>query len=167
MWTPENKVLDVVNVVDNLLAYIGDNQTDALEWANGGTPMDDFASLYPNAPGRLISKFPALICLSQAYETDLTGDLLIAGLELKFEGAVTGPNLDDLTLNTKRYAMAVESMLANVPSATLSAGATNTIQATLFEIGTAFDLTGQLKTANSFLAIFQTKAIYKITGAAF
>lgn len=160
-WAPQYKVADVTEVVDNLITYFEANQSDALEWA--GVEDGGFARFYPNAPGRLISKFPSLVFLDQRYETDLSGDALLVGLELRMEGCVTGGNLDTLTLTTKRYAMAMESMLANVPSATL----TDSGHATLFEIETGYDLAGQLKNANSFLAIFGIRCLYKIVASAY
>jgi len=165
VWTPTSNVFDLTLVVDNLLSYIAANNGAALRWANGGVALPEFVYLYPNAPGRLISKFPALIVIDQAYQTSLDSDILIAALQLKFEGCVSGPNLDELVLKTKKYAMALESMLANVPSATITGSATK--HGALHEIGSNFDLTGQLKHANSYLAIFQTKCLYKLEMVAY
>lgn len=169
MWPPDNerKVFDLTGVVENILDYIEEFNEDALGWANDGTALAPFESLYPNAPGRLITMFPSLVCLSQKYETDLKGDVLIAALELKFEGCVAGHQLDDLVLNTKKYAMAVESMLTNIPSEDLTAGYLNPTHGALMEIGSSFDLTGQLQNATNYLAIFQTSALYQFTMAAF
>lgn len=167
-WPPTNekKVFDFTGAVENILDYIEEWNEDALEWA-GANPATPFERLYPNAPGRLITEFPSLICLDQRYETDLEGDILLGGLELKFEGCVTGANLDDLVLRTKQYAMAVESMLSNIPNEDLTAGFKNSTNGSLFEIESAFDLTGQLQTASSYLAIFQTKCSYQFKTSAF
>lgn len=162
-WEPTAQVFDFTQTVANLLEYISDNGSDAIDWASGDTSLPGFAKLYPNAPGRLIQEFPALVVLSQDFETDLTGDVLTAGLRLKFESFVSGPNLDDLVLTAKKYAMALESMLANIPSDTLGAGTF----ASLFEIGTALDVSGQFQQGNSWLAIFQTTCVYRVNTAAY
>lgn len=166
-WPPPNerKVFDFTGVVENILDYIEEYNEEALVWA--GAPAVPFETLYPNAPGRLITQFPTLVCLAQGYETDLQGDALLAGLALKFEGCVTGPHLDDLVLTTKKYAMAVESMLANISSEDLTAGFKNTTTGALIEIASDFDLAGQLQDATNYLAIFQTKCAYQFITAAY
>lgn len=168
-WPPANeaKVLDVTVIVDNLLGYIEEFGADALAWANGGTALTDFALLLPNAPGQLVTQFPCLVAISQDFEADLHGEVLRGGLEVKFEGCVTGSNINDLTLDAKKYALAVESMLTNISSEDLTAGALNAMTGQIWEIGTSFDLAGQLQNANSYLAVFQVKATYRLTGAAY
>jgi hypothetical protein len=105
--------------------------------------------------------------LAQSSETDLTGDALLGGLELTLEVTITGGDADQLVLDTKIYAKAVESALANVPSATLTAGSSPAITAALFEVKTAFDILRGHKTANSFMQIFQTRALYQLITPAF
>lgn len=166
-WTPTIQVVDATRPVENLLAYIEEYGADAIQWANGGTALPDFATLYSNASGRLGTQFPLLMVLNQQMETDLTGDALVAGLEITLEGAVTGSDTDELVYTSKAYAMAVESMLANISSDDLMAGSYKSTHAALFELRTVFDILHGFKTANSWLQIFQTKVIYKLTTSAF
>lgn len=165
-FTPTNKVFDITPIAENILNYVEEFGAEALELAEGD-PLPEWDSLFPNAPGRLITAFPALVCMDQAYETDMTGDLLRGGLELTFEGCVTGPNLDDLVWNTKRYAEAFEWLLANIQSEDLTFGCKYTTTGKLLEVSSVLDSAGQLQNANSFLAVFKTKCLYQLSMAAF
>lgn len=165
-WTPRTNVIDLTQVADNLLGYVGENDSDALLWANGSA-LPEFAAFYTNASGRLQTIFPSLMVLSQDAETDLTGDILISGLQLTLEGTVSGSNADDLVAATKMYAKAVESMLANIPSATLMAGSSPHQEASLFEIETKFDILRGQQAPSAFLQIFQIRCVYRITAAAY
>ena len=169
-WTPRIKVPDLTGVVDNLLGYIRDNQADAHEWANG-SPMKDYAALYPNAAGRLTTKFPQLLVIDQEHKGEEgksdDGELLVIRLALTFEGAVTGNNADTLVNTAKAYGMALESMLVNIPGATLCAGMTNTTHGVCMTYQTVYDvLKGTGKTGSTWLQIWQTQVEYELTGEA-
>lgn len=161
-WTPELNVVDLTPVIDNLLGYIGGNQTDALTWANGGTGLDDM-TLYSNAAGRLASQYPQLIVLTQSDEGELESDtLLTTEFRIRLEVAVMG-TADELPAKAKTYDLAVRSMLVNIPNATMTAGMKTTTRlwkrdwpATVYDILRG----GTGKQANSFLQIFQTEATY-------
>lgn len=169
-WAPDKQVIDLSGVVDNLLGYIETNQAEAHEWANG-SPMNDYAALYPNATGRLSTKFPQLIVLDQEHqgedkETE-SGDVLMITLALTLEGAITGSNADDLVVTAKKYAYGLESMLINIPSATLTGSAS--ITGIPMGYQTAYDiLKGHGgKTAANWLQIFQTRCEYRLITSAF
>lgn len=165
-WAPETNVVDLRLAADNILGYIGDNQSEAHAWANGGTALPDYQKLYSNAAGRLGSLFPSLMILDQEDEGEEAetenGDVLLTGLKLTFECTVTGSDPDELVLTTKKYDMALKSMLANIPSATITANGLVTAHAWVKQIGTKYDILRGQKTANSFLQIFQTQVIYKL-----
>jgi TRAP-type mannitol/chloroaromatic compound transport system substrate-binding protein len=165
-WAPTKQTVDLTQIVDNLLAYIDAQDADALEWANGDPGLAEFAGLYSNATGRVQTKFPQMVVLTQTIETDLAGDILIAGYQLVLETAVTGANADELATNTKIYGKAVESMLSNIPSATLTANSSPAITATLFELETRYDETRRLPTPG-FIQLFQTRAVYRLMQAAY
>src|SRR4051812_38784505 len=116
-WPPQSKanVFDVAPLADNLLGYIESNQTDALAWANGGSGLADFAKFYTNASGRMQTTFPSLLILGQRIESDLE-EAMQADWQLVLEGAISGPNTDQIVADAKRYGQALESMLANIPS---------------------------------------------------
>src|SRR3954470_13382744 len=101
VWTPKANVIDLTQVADNLLGYIEANQTDALIWANGGTGLDDFAKFYTNAVGRLQTQFPSLMILTQRAEADLSGEILLSGLEITLEGTIAGKDTDSLVRDAK------------------------------------------------------------------
>lgn len=174
-WTPKEQVLDLTPIIDNLLGYIEANDADALAWANGGDAMDEFAGLYPNASGRLATKFPQLIVLDQEIRVQIggsenEGDILIGTLALTLEGAVMGKDVDPLVQDAKVRAKAVESMLMNIPLATLAAGCSPAItSAVCMGYQTAHDqVKGQGgKSASSWLQIWQTRAEYQLTADAF
>lgn len=161
-WTPPTNVIDLSQIADNLLGYIEANQEDALEWANSGPGLNPFAKLYTNASGRLQTIFPSLMILSQTCETDLSGSTLIAGLELALEGTIGGPNADELVADTKKYAKAMESMLANIPSADLTANSDPAMTAELFEIETRLDILRGQARPTAFLQIFQTRCVFRL-----
>jgi len=167
VWNPSKQVIDVSPVVTNLLAYIASNQTDALIWANGGAGLADFAKFYPSASGRLGSIFPHLMVIDQEDEGEdaetENGDVLLTGLRLRLEGAVTGADADELAVTAKIYDTAVKSMLVNIPGATLTGSqATNAYP---IQMGTVFDVVGKYKT--SYIQVWQTSIIYKLIASAF
>jgi hypothetical protein len=166
-WTPRKQVIDLTPIADNLLGYIGTNDADSLEWANEGPGLDQFAKLYTNASGRLQTQFPSLMVLSQEMETDLAGEVLVSGVQLTLEATITGPDADTLVADTKKYARAVESMLANIPSATLTANCSPAHQANLVEIETRLDILRGQANPSAFLQIFQTRCVYRLTAPAF
>lgn len=169
-WAPTKQVIDLSGVVDNLLEYIETNQADAHLWANG-EPLDDYKALYPNATGRLSTKFPHLIVLDQEHKGEDTdteqGEVLAITLVLTLEGAVTGSNVDTVVNNAKKYALALESMLMNIPSATLTGSAS--VHGYCAGYQTASDLFKAHggKTASSWLQIFQTRCEYRLITSAF
>jgi hypothetical protein len=164
-WAPQKQVIDLSQIADNLLGYIEANQVEVLDWA--GDNLNPFAKFYTNASGRLQTIFPSLMILSQTCETDISGDILVAGLELTLEATIGGPNADELVANTKLYAKSVESMLANIPSATLTANSDPIMTAALFEIETRLDILRGQQSPTAFLQIFQTRCVFRLTASAF
>lgn len=165
-WAPTNQVVDLTTLIDNWLAYVEANCQDALEWANGGSPgLQEFQVLYSNLTGRLQTIFPQHMVIAQTVETDLAGDILIAGWQLVLETAIAGPDADELATNTKRYGRAIESMLSNIPSATLTANSSPTMHAALFELETRYDETQ--RSTPGFIQVFQTRAVFRLTQSAY
>lgn len=159
-WDPQFKVIDQRPLAANILSYISDNQTDALNWANGGPGLDDFAKFYTNASGRLQTQFPCLMVLSQGLGTDLTGDGLQSAFQIVLEGAVSGTDPDTLVDNTKRYAMAVESMVLNMPSDEFTLGANQYHKGFVIEIETIHDVVTRI--TSGFLQVFQVRLTFNI-----
>jgi hypothetical protein len=168
VWSPKLNVVDLTLTVDNLLAFIEANQTEALSWANGGPGLADFAAIYPNTIGWLKSKFPSLLVLGQADEGDggNEGSLVETRLGLRFETAVMGTP-DELPILTKKYDLALRSMLVNVPSATLIAGSATITRAYVSAWpASVYDRLREAGRGNSFLQVFQTSMEYTLITAA-
>lgn len=158
-WTPEFKVIDQRPLATNLLAFIETNQTDALAWANGGPGLADFAKFYTNASGRLQTQFPCLMVLSQGIGTDLE-DQLASAFQIVLEGAISGPDPDVLVDNTKRYAMAVESMVLNMTSDEFTENTNQYHKAIVTEMETRHDIVTRI--TSGFLQVFQVRLTFNI-----
>ena len=167
-WTPDAKVFDFRHIGQNLLDFVEANQQDALVWA-GGPGLKVFEKFYTNASGRLQTIFPSLMILDQTTTTDLE-DINEGDVALTFEATVTGGDADQLVADTKTYAMALESMLVNIPPASLMAGALITQRSYIVELATAFDITrgfGTGTTPTAFMQIFQTRVVYRLQASGY
>jgi hypothetical protein len=136
-WAPQKQVIDLSQIADNLLGYIEANQVEVLDWASNGDGLTPFAKFYTNASGRLQTIFPSLMILNQTCETDLAGD------------------------------KGIESILANIPSADLTANSDPIMTAALFEIETRLDILRGQQSPTAFLQIFQTRCVFRLTASAF
>lgn len=165
-YVPTKQVVDLTPLIDNLKAYVIDTDNEALAWANGGTGMTEFQEFFTNARGRTQTIFPQILVLTQTIETDLSGEILIAGWQVVLEVAVAGPDADDVATDTKRYGKAVESMISNIPSATLTANTSPAMNAFLHELETRYDETRAIPTPG-FIQVFQTRALFSLTQAAY
>jgi hypothetical protein len=167
-WNPTKQVIDLTGLVDNTLRYIGENQAEAIRWASG--ERLPAMTLYPSASGRLATKFPQLLVLSQEHGVAEgaieNGDVLVIDVALLFEGALTHHNLDELVQRSKQYARAVDSMLENIPPAVLLPEASHawaTGRRVVFDVPTGY---GQ-KRASSWIQIYQIRADFRVIAPAF
>lgn len=158
-YNPKANVIDLTQIAGNLLTYIEENQDGALAYF-GKPELQGFQKFYTNASGRLQTIFPSLMVLTQSSETDLSGDALIAGLQLTLEGTVSGPDPDELVENTKFYSTALESMLVNIGSTELMANSKNLHRSYVSELETRLDVLRP--NTSGFLQIFQTRVTYII-----
>lgn len=162
-WNPEINTLDESPVIDNLLAFILANQTEALAWANGGAGLEDFKELYSSANGRLGSRFPHLMIVNAA-SAENNQETTANVFQILIEGALTGPNADAVTTKEYLYAKAVKSMLANVPVATLFATAEIVPTGFFSGIEVSYDTIGSAAGGGrqAFLQVFQIRATYTL-----
>jgi len=165
-WAPKAKVIDLSPVADNLLGYLETNQSAALDWADGGDGIPEFQKFYTNSSGRLQTIFPSLMILTQTVATEL-GDILDGGLSLTLEGTIAGPETDALVANTKIYAKAVESMLANIPATTLTAASDPVMRSSLMEIETRHDVVRSIVGVSGFVQVFQVQCLYRLTASGY
>ncbi len=116
-WQPEINVFDERQAKNNLVAYFENVQANALAWANGGAglkPIKDF-----HKSPRLVTVFPALTFLQTEHKTTFE-DILIIDFSTTLEVALIHGNGDILTALATKYAMALESMLVNLPETTFN-----------------------------------------------
>lgn len=164
-WTPTVKVLDLRHIANNLLAYIEANQADALEWAyEAPATATGFLKFYKSAKGRLSTIFPCLMILEKGVANDLE-DAITGVLTIKFEAVIAGADADTLADDAVKYGMALESMLANIPKATLGTAddespLINPMTGGLILLETEYDESSSLN--GTFFQVFQTKASYQL-----
>ena len=173
-WTPTNRVPQLTLYSANLLAYIAANYAEALTWAGGGS-LPSFVRVYNSAAGRIYDAFPYLLLLDESAATDYTSDLNETAWQVTLEWAISAdatqaadansPIGDDLAQQARVYAMALESVLLNIPSASLLSGATYTNAPEAESIQTDFDALRQ--GPSGYLQIGQTRAIYRIQRVAY
>lgn len=161
-WTPDINRIDTRGFKTNLIEFFRANQVDALKWANDGValpPIKDF-HLCP----RLVTIFPALTFIA-ADHASAFGDILASTYNVTLEVAIIHGNRDTLALLGPKYAMAVESMLVNVPETTFNQGSIIPITSTPTTTDTVFAVQGKYK--SQFIEVFQTKATWDIDASAY
>jgi len=164
-WNPTIQVFDERPIKDNLIAFIQANQADALLWANDGTALPSIAKFHRSP--RLVTVFPALTFLqSEHKELDNEGDTLDIDFALLLELAIIHGNQDTLVERANRYAMALESMLANVSETTFFADSIIQAQKFIFAgIHVQYDVQGKYK--NQFIDVLQIRTGWQITASIF
>lgn len=121
-WEPTNEAPDTRKLVSNLLAFIVANSAAAATWANGGSTLPGFAKVWNSAEGRVHKYFPDVMVLSESAVAREAAQGIEVDFELLFEIEVVGKTADTVTELAKKYVAALESMLVNIPHATLMAG---------------------------------------------
>lgn len=164
-WPPNQhfQVFDERSLKDNFLGYFGTNHVDALAWANTGSmgtllPIKQF-----NKSPRLTSVFPAVTILQTEHSSAFSNDIALVVFSMTLELAVAHGDQDTLTDQATKYAMALESMLANVPETTFRENSIIPITSTLRDMETVFDVQGKIK--NKYIQISQTRASWVIDAA--
>jgi len=122
VWSPAIQATDIRPLSPNLLQFFRDHQTEALNWANGGPGLDDFAVIYDTDEGSQYQIFPNVQVYGERYSTGLNdyGTGIKYTLDLVFE--VHGADPNALKVEVRKRCYALESMALNIPSATLTNG---------------------------------------------
>jgi hypothetical protein len=162
VYTPTVNVFDERPIKDNLIGFFEDNQADALLWANNGVALPSIAKFHRNP--RLVTVFPALSLLQTSHKSDYE-DLLPVDFEILLELAIVHGNQDELTIRAPKYALALESLLVNMPQTTLMEN--SIIEAPAFTTGVEVTFNVQGKYKNKFIEVFQMRAAWKITAPAY
>lgn len=121
-WTPTLNATDVRPILENLLTFIRDNNAEAFYWANGNTTLTPFVTVYNSALGRIKTDFPHLNTVSKERTTEEFNDYLEITETFTFEAEITGTDLTQLAVDVDTYLYGLESMIQNIPKATLLAG---------------------------------------------
>jgi hypothetical protein len=162
VYDPKIQVFDSRPVKENLIGYIEANQAEALAWANNGSSLDPIRAFYKSP--RLVKLFPALTFIQAEYTSDYE-DLLTADFSILFEVAAIHGNMDTLTDRMPKYAMALESLLTNIPNTTLFQNSIIQMAIARAAVQTTFDVQGQYK--NQFIEVFQMRASWRVLASAY
>ncbi len=161
-WEPKRHVFDATPAVENLLGFFEVHQTDALTWANGDSSLPNIKKFYNSA--RIVTVFPALSVL-QSFHRSSGEDRVDSEFQVVIECGIQGGKQDETTEKAKKYALAIESMCANMAETTLFQNSIIPIIATLRDTEVEFDLLGQRQ--KRFIQIFQIRATWECSHSGF
>lgn len=162
-WTPKNNNFDYAPVIDNLFTYFAANQTDALDWANGGSGLTDFAEFYNNATGRVTSNFPFMLFVD-AESDERYEDQLLAEFQFTLEYAITGADKDQMILDAWKYDTAIKSMITEIDVRTeLFAGSKTPVVGHVTRMRPLFDVIGQGKNSKNWVQRSALEVTYFLT----
>lgn len=164
-WTPTYKVLDTRRIADNLLAYIDASQAEAFPWANGGQPLRLIQEFSDSVANRTSPVYPSIAFVSDDDAEDHTEDHLPAAYRCTFEVMVQSSTPTTAVSEAKKYAVALKSIIRNIPDATLTASTGVTV-AVLEQLETGFEEIKTNEMQNDFLQVFQIRPSYTLTAAA-
>lgn len=151
-WTPQEQVWDPRHLAANLFAWFELRQAEALAWANdGGTPsLPPVADFFLNE--RVPTRFPSVMLRRAAYRTKTREDVAEVETVIQFEALLVHGDQQWLAANAPKYAMALESMVKNIPKTSLDENSKIEFTGSLLEIGTTFDFLRS--SGNQFLQSF-------------
>ena len=165
-FTPTQNVLDTSPIEGNILAFIAENQADALLLANG-SPLKPFNFIDANLANKDAPGFPILEVKGSKEAIPLTSDIVETVYQINFECGVAGKSAAELPAKTKKYAYALKLLLANIPADTLAAG----IEAyTIARAEGLEDDYGELLTNDAetiFYQIFRITALYRLSASSY
>lgn len=136
-WTPERVASNTGPIIANLIEYFKAHQTEAIAWAcaaAGITAPDDIAYFYDTNAGSQDRIFPNVQFLNEDEDTDYieAGNAITYPIDLQMELAHEMAALETLAeqasilrAQAKVYMRAIESMVLNIPTATLMSGISN------------------------------------------
>ncbi len=164
-WAPKIKVFDEREAKNAIIAYIKANQADALAWANAeyAPPSLPPIKVFFKAPST-VTVFPALTFIQSEHQS-VFEDVLLISFSLTLEIAIIHGDQETLADLSKRYAMAIESLLTNMPETTFGDKSIIDITSTMRSLDTVFAVQGKYR--SKFIQIFQTKAAWTIEAAAY
>lgn len=162
-YEPQVNTIDVRQIRDNLIDYIKEAQSDVLVWANGGRRLPEIVHFHKSP--RLVKVFPSLTVISMDHKAKWE-DILEVDFSIVLEVALVHGNKDTLADLGPKYAMALESMLLNVPETTFKQDSIIEMTATGMAIDTRFAAQSQYG-AKEFIEVFQTRMTWALEASAY
>lgn len=167
-WEPKQNTLDVTQITENLFAYLEGNQADALEWAKPDGSLKPIEKFYRSTGGRAFPIYPKLMLVDKGNATEDNGDTLEGRFGLTFDVVIKGGDTEQLVQDATYYAAALESMLTNIPTATLIENARGVRTAFNDSLETRYDQMGQHETDKSiYFQRFRTEVVYRLIASAY
>jgi hypothetical protein len=128
VWSPTLKSTARHFIAKNILAFIEANQTEALAWAKAqllyAGDVPNFVTVFNSSAGRVVAIWPNLMLIRAGTATaEAPDDYSVAEVhDFAFELAIAHGDPDTLTALCEVYIVAVDSMLRNIPRASLITG---------------------------------------------
>lgn len=160
-WEPVQNVFDASPAIDNIFGFISTHQRDALDWAQADPQLPVVAKFYNSV--RNVTVFPAITVLSTS-EADTWEDIIESGFSITLAVDLRGGDQDQVVKDSKKYALALKSMLANMAETTLFQNSIIKIVATIERLEVEYDFVGKEK--NKFIQSFILRATYSCNSSA-
>lgn len=163
-WTPTYKVIQARQTVPNLFTYFETNQADALLWAHGSAliPFQEFSDGVQN---RAFPIFPSIAFKRDSSRTVGDGEVLQVEYSVVFEMVIENATPGAAVAQARSYLTAIQSMMANIPDATLLAN-TDANAVTTIEIADNFEEVKSIEN-KTFFQEFEVGATFVLTGSMF
>lgn len=165
-WTPTNKVINTRTLASNILAFIAANQAEALEWANGAAGMIAFQDINDSVANRNNPVYPSIALKDDNDEVVIDDDILQPAYSVTFEVVIENQHPSTAVTKARVYDFALKSMLRNMTSAELTNGLSG-ITATLLILESGFREIQTNDSQNDFFQVFEIRATFRLTGAAY
>lgn len=133
----ELQVFDPRFIGRNLLDWFKINQKDALLWAGEDTTLPPVKDFFENT--RIATNFPVCMVNRIQYNTPRGEDISQTEIALEFGVILVHGNQDWLAENAVKYALAFESMAANIPKTSFEKDSKIIFGAQEIQIETTFD----------------------------
>lgn len=162
-WEPTLAVLSSRAIPENLIGFITNEawQEAVLTWAGGsGLKLLQTRAQRRKHPDK--PAFPVIYFSDDNDAKQYDSEVVPGAYSLVLEVVIQNADPDEATRQARIYAKAIESMILNIPKATLLDG-TGAFAATLDTIETGFDRMKENKDRkNDFYQIFQVRAVWQL-----
>lgn len=164
MWQPRISVFDERGAKTAIINYFKANQAAALLWANDQKPLPPIAEFF--AQNIFVAGKLPLLFFNRTAHTSSFEDILEIQYAIDLEVWIAHGKQEYLSAAVPKYAMAIESLLSNLPDSTLAENGKIKIAAQLRQLETTLDAQVPAK-KSGFLQRFQTSAQWTIEASAY